>query len=96
METPNNFVILQINNDLHKVFATWKKDDRWKLNSGIKKIKQDKDYYYFEGYSGSVYKCSKSSYGNLTFYGSLVLKDLIEKAQGQIKLLTEEEFLTWI
>ena len=37
--------------------------DHWRLNSGIIKVEEDGDYYLFHGYSGSVYKCHKDSYG---------------------------------
>ena len=31
--------------------------DSWKVNSGITKCEYDDEFWYFYGYSGSVYKC---------------------------------------
>ena len=87
-ETPDRWVVVKIDNKLdtpfYKVFATWAggylDGDRWKLNSGIKSVESDEDYYYFIGHSGSCYKCHKKGYGTATSYGEGVLQDMIENA----------------
>lgn len=54
-ETPENWVVLKIpapanykDEIIYKVFATWSGgylgSDRWKLNSGIVKVEEDKTY----------------------------------------------------
>jgi hypothetical protein len=92
METPNRFIIVKIG-DFYKVFATYLGGylygDSWKLNSGIQKVTEDNDFYYFYGYSGSVYKCHKNSYGTSNFTQS-ILDNIIEKGISQgidIKIL---------
>ena len=65
------------NDDLVKVFGSWRGDfatgDSWKLNSGIEHTSEEEDYYLFKGYSGSVYKCHKKTYGINSMYNSGVL-----------------------
>jgi hypothetical protein len=58
----------------YKVLGSWSggylHGDSWKLNSGVVKIVEDDEYYYFHGFSGSVYKCHKRMYGMTAFtYG---------------------------
>ena len=87
-ETPDKWVVVKIDNNtdtsLYKVFATWSggylNGDRWKMNSGIKSMEYDDDYYYFIGHSGSCYKCHKKGYGTASSYGECVLNDMIENA----------------
>ena len=87
-ETPDKWVVVKIDNKLdtpfYKVFATWAggylDGDRWKLNSGIKSVESDDDYYYFIGHSGSCYKCHKKRYGTASSYGEGVLTDMIKNA----------------
>lgn len=53
----------------YKVLAGWGGSylhgASWKLNSGVTKVEIDGDYYMFSGYSGSVYRCHKNSYGTI-------------------------------
>jgi len=70
MHIPDNWVLLKFTCNgeiIYKVFAGWHgnylEGDSWKLNSGINKIEEDGEYYLFHGYSGSVYRCHKASYG---------------------------------
>jgi len=95
-ETPEHWVILRIptedNIDIpyYKVFGGWRggyiAGDRWKLNSGITKVEEDDDYFYFYGYSGSCYKCHKKGYGlkdemfGFSLYVQQVLESMIENA----------------
>jgi hypothetical protein len=96
-ETPERWVILKLPNNFYKVFGTWAggylDGDRWKLNSGIQKVEQDDDYYYFTGFTGSCYKCHKKGYGVATSYGLGVLNKIIERGSGQIELM--EDICDW-
>jgi len=98
-ETPEKWVILKLSNNYYKVFGTWSGDylngDRWKLNSGIEKVEQDADFYYFIGFSGSCYKCHKKSYGTATSYGLGMLNKIIEDSNSQIELVEDEDIDDW-
>jgi len=93
-ETPERWVILRLPDNNYKVFGTWSggylDGDRWKLNSGIEKVDQDDDFYYFTGFSGSCYKCNKRSYGVATLYGQSVLNKIINTNE-QIELMDNVE-----
>ncbi|MCB1711158.1 MAG: hypothetical protein KDH96_01370 [Candidatus Riesia sp.] len=92
-ETPERWVVLKLPENYYKVFGTWAggylDGDSWKLNSGIKEIKQDDNYYYFIGFSGSCYKCHKKGYGTATSYGLGVLNTLIEKSKGEVEIMED-------
>lgn len=94
-EIPDNWVILKLPNNVYKVFATWiggyLYGDSWKLNSGIHKVEQDENFYYFIGYSGSCYKCNKKSYGIVTSFGLNILNKIIGIGNGNIKLMDNVE-----
>ena len=84
-ETPDQWVIVKIEqggNALYKVFGSWfggyLDGDRWKMNSGISRVEEQEGYYYFFGYSGSCYKCSKKGYGTGNSYTSGVLQNVID------------------
>jgi len=102
-ETPDKWVVVKIENNIdkpfYKVFATWAggylDSDRWKLNSGIKSVESDEDYYYFIGHSGSCYKCHKKGYGTASSYGEGVLMDMVEnayKANSTVNVLPDDEW----
>lgn len=98
-ESPERWVILSLPDNLYKVFGTWSggylDGDRWKLNSGIDKMEQDEDYYYFIGFSGSCYKCHKNKYGITSPYGLGILNKILERAGDHIKLVpSADDFLT--
>ena len=80
--TPDRWVIVE-QGDIYKVFASFSggylDGDSWSLNSGIKDVEIDGDYFLFHGESGSVYRCHKDSYGT-TGYGAFVLADSELKA----------------
>ena len=64
---PDNWVIIEITVDdetYYKVLAGWSggylDGDSWRMNSGIVSVEEDDEYYYFKGFSGSVYKCRKA------------------------------------
>ena len=62
------------------------------MNSGITKVTKEEDFYLFEGYSGSVYKCHKDTYG-FNMYGHSVLYNIIDKSKEagvNVEILPEE------
>jgi len=66
---PDVWVVLKITTPEHttyKVLAGWyggfATGDSWKLNSGITKVTEDGDFFCFDGWSGSTYRCHKSAY----------------------------------
>ncbi len=75
---PNKWVVVKVITDevIYKVFGCWSGSylggDSWRINSGIKSIKDTGDAYEFTGHSGSIYICSKNSYG-ANGYGAMVL-----------------------
>lgn len=78
----------------YKVLAGWSggyaTGDSWKLNSGITGFRRDADgYCYFEGYTGSVYKCHTSSETvRMSIVG--VLSELL--AQDAVTQISLEDF----
>lgn len=89
-DKPDGWVILKIDN-FYKVFCTFG-SDYWRANSGIKEVKEDEDYYYFIGHSGSCYQCHKDSYGKLSVFGWGVLESFVEKAgENKIEILKNME-----
>lgn len=90
-EIPDNWVVLKIP-DGFKVFATWAggylDGDSWKINSGIKEVEEDEDYYYFIGFSGSCYKCHKKGYGVATSYGQSLLDKILDTKK--VELMDEQ------
>jgi hypothetical protein len=86
--TPDKWVVVKIKGKnvplTYKVFACWYggylNGDSWKINSGIKKVTKKKNYWFFEGFSGSVYECYKGRYGT-NMYGGGVLKDIIKRSR---------------
>ena len=97
---PDRWLVVKITGQdyppVHKVFACWYggylDGDSWKLNSGITKVTETNDYFFFDGSSGSTYACRKGSYG-ANGYGSSILSGLIQKLEkngGKMEILPEE------
>ena len=97
--TPDNWVVLKLkagklDRGLYKVLAGWSggylDGDSWRMNSGITKVTEEGDYLLFHGYTGSIYRCHKQSYGlrmnNAGVYNSLKEKEGFE---GQVTLMNE-------
>ena len=85
--TPDKWLFVKLtdtnkNVSHYRVFACWYGgylgSDSWQMNSGITKVTETGDYYFFEGSSGSVYNCRKGCYG-ASGYGSGILNGLIAK-----------------
>jgi hypothetical protein len=101
-EKPEHWVVLRIENDTdayYKVFAGWRggylDSDRWKMNSGIAKIEEDEDYYYFYGASGSCYQCHKKGYAlkegmyHFSSYAQGVLETVMKNSPISIEILDQ-------
>jgi hypothetical protein len=92
--TPDKWLLVQINGtDPHyRVLGSWSggylDGDSWRMNSGITRVEEDEDYFYFHGYSGSVYQCHKEMYG-ATVYGWGVARGLEEREYGTFLIVEE-------
>jgi hypothetical protein len=99
MYTPDRWVILTLRHPEYapfsRVFAGWyggyTGSDSWKMNSGIKGWMQHKDYFEFDGASGSVYRCYKNAHGMSAYMGSVLanFQDQLAAQGGQ--LVIEDE-----
>ena len=97
---PDKWVMLKFISEgqtTYKVLASWyggfANGDSWKLNSGVTKIQEDGQCYLFSGYSGSVYRCHKNTYG-MSAYTMGILASFQKDAEGlegvSIELMPEE------
>lgn len=101
--TPDRWVLLKIvyeHQTCYKVLAGWSGSylygDSWKLNSGCQHVTQDKDYYEFAGYSGSIYRCRKDMRG-LTILTADILSQLETKYPDNVEIVPENiDFLAEI
>jgi len=98
--TPDKWMIIKINgkNPHYRVFGSWYggylDGDSWRMNSGIKKVSHDGDFYLFEGYTGSIYKCHKNSYG-ASIYSIGILNNMIStQPEFGIEILPEDVKIT--
>ena len=93
VQIPYQWVLLKLPNNFYKIFAIWQggylKDFNWRINSGIKSVEQNEDYYFFCGYSGSIYKCKKESYGIGLLEANLLLNKIIRETN--IQLIKQKE-----
>lgn len=88
--TPDRWMLVKLTNSKneshYRVFACWyggyAGSDSWELNSGITKVTEKDDYYFFDGSSGSTYICRKGTYG-ASSYGYSVLSNLIEESVNE-------------
>ena len=98
--SPDSWVVLKVKAGkgtfpFYKVLAGWGggylDGDSWRMNSGITKVEEDKEFYYFSGSSGSRYRCYKEAYG-LRMSTAGVYKDLCLQQEfgGQIQLMPED------
>lgn len=73
--SPDKWVIIKTP-ECHKIFACWRggylDGDSWRCSSAIKDVREDGDWLYFGGFSGSTYICNKKTYG-ASSYGASVL-----------------------
>jgi len=90
---PHRWVVLSLPEGRYKIFGSWNgsylEGSYWRLNSGIKEVHEDDDHYYFIGFSGSCYKCSKKGYGIMDSYGLATLRHIIDSGDGLISLMED-------
>lgn len=92
--TPDKWLIIKCSENLYKVFATfysgYGSGDSWKINSGIVRVEESDDMYYFFGFSGSCYHCKKNDYGS-SEYGYSVIDSynvkLLEEGFNKLEIL---------
>lgn len=100
MNKPDRWVVLKMSTQdsetIYKVFATWfggyLDGDSWKINSGITDMREDEDYFYFIGFSGSEYACRKGAYGTNS-YTQGVLSSIIDnahKVNSSVEVMPED------
>ena len=71
IQAPDRWIIIKIKSKefgtTYKLLGVWlggyTQGDSWKLNSGIKTVVDEGDYYTIMGYSKSEYRCYKDSEG---------------------------------
>ena len=100
MYTPDLWLVIKINGtDPHyRLFGSWyggyMGSDEWRMNSGIKSVTEDENFYYVHGASGSTYNCHKKSKG-ISGYGSSVLNALIKnQPELDIQIIPEDVIIT--
>lgn len=85
----------------YKLFTSWKggylDGDSYRLNSGITKVEEDENYFYFFGGSGSCYKCQKKGYSNHSSYAQGILRTMIDKgAEHGVDIEVLPEDTDWL
>lgn len=95
--TPDNWVIIKFNMEdtFYKVLAGWSggyaTGDSWQLNSGITRVEEDDNYFYFYGASGSCYQCNKGGYclraNNAYVWDRIQVK---AEGRGHVELMPED------
>jgi hypothetical protein len=89
---PHNWMLIHITGpDPHyRVFGSWYGGfagaDEWRMNSGIKEMIEEDDYYLFIGSSGSTYACNKDNYG-ASSYGMGVARTYEKKMEPNFIIL---------
>ena len=103
-ESPDRWIVIKIDNNgeaIYKVFATWYGGylgaDRWKMNSGIAKVEEDDNSFYFYGHSGSCYQCPKSEncYGT-SGYSQGVLDSIMGRVPHGYEIGVLEHDTDWL
>lgn len=85
--------------DCCKVLAGWAggylDGDAWKLNSGITKVEEDQNHYFFHGVTGSVYCCNKAfkrtGRANQHIYDKLIEIGCSEIEVSEIELIGDSK-----
>ena len=96
---PDNWVVIKTP-QCYKVLAGWSGGyldaDEWRLNSGITgcHMEKDGDYYFFNGSSGSVYRCHKDSYGLRT--NNAYIFDSFQNKVGEKHFVLMPEDTNWL
>lgn len=99
--TPDTWVVLEFTmpaETIRKVFAGWYGGylggDHWQLNSGIVQVRSEGDWFEFDGYSGSIYRCHPKSYKMSGLMHSVLahwLAQAEQRGDTKITVLTLDE-----
>ena len=87
---PNKWVIVKITGDdpHYRVLGAWRGSyldgDSWRMNSGITRVDDADDVWFFYGSSGSVFRCHKDTYGLTGLTASV-----IEQHGSRVSLMDE-------
>ena len=102
--SPYTWVIIKFKGDdpHYRVLGSWSggylDGDSWRMNSGITRMDEGGQYYYFFGSSGSCYICNKESYG-MIFHTSMVYENFKEIHGDNIELMpqdTDWKTIDWV
>ena len=98
--TPDVWVVLEFNTpqletSTRKVFAGWyggfAGSNSWKLNSGITVTRKVEDWFEFDGYSGSTYRCHNNNYHMSSLMHGVLSNWLNQYVDTKIRVLTLDE-----
>jgi hypothetical protein len=101
--TPDVWVVLEFDAPelevpTRKVFGGWYGgyigSDSWRLNSGITQVRRNGDWFEFDGYSGSTYRCHNNNYHMSGLMHSVLdnwLKQADQRGDTHIRVLTLDE-----
>lgn len=82
---PNRWLLVKIADKGYKIFGTWGggylDGESWRLSSGVQKITEKDNYYFFHMQSGSEYVCYKQGYG-ASVWTTNILLNMIEQAKN--------------
>lgn len=96
MTEPDRWVLVQVDQTFHKIFATWNSDMRWRINSGNKSVKLHEEGFIVNGFSGSEYLCREEDYGFAHKYGEDIIGALCKTTSGIQVVDLEEAIATLI
>jgi hypothetical protein len=90
-QTPDRWLVIRItreNETIFKVLAGWHGSylggPSWRVNSGITKVTESPDFYFFEGASGSMYQCHKKAFG-----ANNIMEGILKKISGNEEFTVE-------
>jgi hypothetical protein len=92
---PDKWMLVKVNGQTphYRIFGSWYGGfagaDEWRLNSGVESVREEGNFYIFEGTSGSTYSCHKEAYGASSFGMSVVL-NYEKKSQGTMTIIHEQ------
>ena len=92
---PDSWVVIKMKGDdpHYRVLGGWSggylDGDSWRMNSGITRVDDADDCWFFYGSSGSVYRCNKSSYV-LRMYPAAAWVQLQELHGDKVELMAED------
>jgi hypothetical protein len=92
---PDNWVVIKINGDdpHYRILAGWSggytTGDSWRMNSGVTRVEETGDSFFFYGSTGSCYECGKESYC-LRMNNAHIWTQLQEMHGDKVELMPED------